>query len=86
MKLMIYQKVYSIKIRIKTNVSLHCKEDFLRNQKVYSIKIRIKTTPTVICFIILKLDQKVYSIKIRIKTYQHVKDLFFGPLSESIFH
>ena len=39
----LYQKVYSIKIRIKTAVFSVSITSTLSHQKVYSIKIRIKT-------------------------------------------
>ena len=44
-KIHVHQKVYSIKIRIKTKTRFFaCLQ--IRYQKVYSIKIRIKTSNT----------------------------------------
>ena len=70
----LYQKVYSIKIRIKTIVHYIRSFFLLINQKVYSIKIRIKTSQLQsekYCLV----DQKVYSIKIRIKTFPKSREL-----------
>ena len=64
----LYQKVYSIRIRIKTQTKFVGSAD-IHNQKVYSIRIRIKTQPALQPPQGSPIYQKVYSIRIRIKTW-----------------
>ena len=83
--LALHQKVYSIKIRIKTTLKFSISVDTILDQKVYSIKIRIKTPNWFLKTRVLK-DQKVYSIKIRIKTITADELKSHIYTSESIFH